>query len=110
VRRSSPGLAFARRHEVADGCEVVHREGQGATAPAVLGGTDEPFLDGHLARYLPGLAGGDAFVVGGTVRGCGLGCGGDGAARLHPRRRARLPSSQLGKYDKPPNGWAPRSA
>ena len=43
MRRSPPGLAFARRHEVADGCEVVHREGQGATAPAVLGGAEEPF-------------------------------------------------------------------
>ena len=65
MRRSPPGLAFARRHEVAGGGHVVHREGQGATAPAVLGSAEEPFffVDGHLACDLPGLAGGDAFVV-----------------------------------------------
>jgi hypothetical protein len=44
VRRSPPGLAFARRHEVAGGGDVVHREGQGATAPAVLGGAEEPLF------------------------------------------------------------------
>ena len=44
MRRSPPGLAFARRHEVAGGGDVVHREGQGATAPAVLGGAEEPLF------------------------------------------------------------------
>ena len=27
----------------------MHREGQGATAPALLGGAEEPLLDGYLA-------------------------------------------------------------
>ena len=39
----------------------------------MLGGAEEPFLDGHLARLATCQVWriGDAFVVGGTVRGCG---------------------------------------
>ena len=84
MRRSRPRLAFPRRHEVSGGGHAVHREGQGATAPALLGGAEEPLLDGYLARDLPGLAVGDALAVACAVRGCG----GDGAARAHPRRAA----------------------
>ena len=50
--------AVSRPHEVSGGGHVVHREGQGATAPALLGGAEELLLDGHLACDLPGLAGG----------------------------------------------------
>jgi len=57
---------------------------KGATAPALLGGAEEPLLDGHLACDLPGLAVGDALAVACAVRGCG----GDGPARPHPRRAA----------------------
>ena len=63
MRRSPPRLAFSQRHEVSGGGHVVHREGQGATAPALLGGAEEPLLDGHLACDLPGLAGGDALAM-----------------------------------------------
>ena len=49
----------------------MHREGQGATAPALLGGAEEPLLDGHLACDLPGLAGGDSLAVACAMRGCG---------------------------------------
>ena len=53
----------AAAHEVSGGGHVVHCEGQGATAPALLGGAEELLLDGHLACDLPGLAGGDALAV-----------------------------------------------
>ena len=71
MRRSPPRLAFSQRHEVSGGGHVVHREGQGATAPALLGGAEEPLLDGHLACDLPGLAGGDSLAVACAMRGCG---------------------------------------
>ena len=76
MRRSAPGLAFIARRRTRSRAvvtDVVHATvrvmGQGATAPAVLGGTDEPFLDGHLARLATCQVWriGDAFVVGGTV-------------------------------------------
>jgi hypothetical protein len=63
------------RHEVPGGGHAVHREGQGATAPALLGGAEESLPDGYLACDLPGLAVGDALAVACAVRGCG----GDGA-------------------------------
>jgi hypothetical protein len=34
----------------------------------LLGGTEEPLLDGHLACDLPGLVGGDALAVACAVR------------------------------------------
>ena len=82
MRRSRPRLAFARRHEVSGGGHAVHRKGQGSAAPALLGGAEESLPDGYLACDLPGLAVGDALAVACAVRGCG----GDGAARAHPRR------------------------
>ena len=84
MRRSRPRLAFPRRHEVSGGGHAVHREGQGSAAPALLGGAEESLPDGYLACDLPGLAVGDALAVACAVRGCG----GDGAARAHPRRAA----------------------
>ena len=68
MRRSRPRLAFPRRHEVSGGGHAVHREGQGSTAPALLGGAEEPLLDGYLACDLPGLAVGDALAVARAVR------------------------------------------
>ena len=41
MRRSRPRLAFPRRHEVPGGGHAVHREGQGATASALLRGAEE---------------------------------------------------------------------
>ena len=54
---------------------------------ALLGGAEEPLLYPFLtatwhARPATGLAVGDALAVACAVRGCG----GDGAARAHPRR------------------------
>jgi hypothetical protein len=69
VRRSRPRLAFPRRHEVPGGvvtlCTVSPgSRGDGACMRhALLGGAEEPLLDGYLACDLPGLAVGDALAV-----------------------------------------------
>jgi hypothetical protein len=77
----SPFRGGTRSRAVVTLCTVRVK---GATAPALLGGAEEPLLDGHLACDLPGLAVGDALAVACAVRGCG----GDGPARPHPRRAA----------------------
>ena len=79
--------------------------GQGATAPALLRGAEEPslFLDGHLACDLPGLAGGDAFVVNSLWAGpCVAAVAMAPLAFIHPRRVAPVRGDVLD--DKGPCG------